>query len=601
MRSLSVGCALLVAAAAPVQAQTGAPVSAPCPPGVEQLALQGLGALINDSLKKWQVSGVGVSIVRDGKVLLSQGYGVRDPRTGAPVTKDTIFPLASLAKAFTGVGVGILVDEGKMRFGGAARSYIPFFELSDPIATQEVTIRDLLSHRSGLAGKNDYVYYRNRQITPEEVINRMAHFELRARPRQSYHYSNAAYVAVGQAMEHAAGVPYERLMQDRIFEPLGMNRTTFSASEAKADANHTVGRWLWQGKPVFEFFDGGRIINPHGGINSTAEDMAKWMILNLSEGKFEGNQVIEPATLREVQTTQVPVANVRPEMIPLGYAMGWGTQIYRGEPMLAHEGGVPGIRTSTYLLPRRGIGVTVLANENGSLLPYLLSLEILDRLLCAAPANWLNGPDLAAKIARDAAQTKSDGENSRPSAGAPRTHEMANYAGTYENPAYGRFQVRLTDGGLVAEYNHHSAPLVHRHGAVFATDPQSPFTVVEGRVLFIDDYDGRVAKLTWEPFGSSQFEKQPDEKLSDPRYLLNLAGTYLLDNSKINIRVVGEQLVYQRDDQAPATLVPAIDGNFHHPRAPGLHFSFRFDSSGRAIAMIRTENGISVELPRSGG
>ena len=231
MRSWPIGCGVLVAAAAPVHAQTAAPVSAPCPPEVAQLALPGLGPLINDSLKKWQVPAVGVSIVRDGKVLLSQGYGVRDPRTGAPVTKDTIFPLASLAKAFTGVGVGILVDEGKMRFERPARSYIPFFGLSDPIATQEVTIRDLLSHRSGLAGKNDYVYYRNRQITPEEVINRMAHFELRARPRQSYHYSNAAYVAVGQAMEHAARVPYERLMQDRIFEPLGQRVTILTREE----------------------------------------------------------------------------------------------------------------------------------------------------------------------------------------------------------------------------------------------------------------------------------------------------------------------------------------------------------------------------------
>ncbi len=466
--------------------------------------------LIDSSVKKWGTPGTAVSITRHGEVVLSKGYGVRDPRTNAPVTADTIFPIASLVKAFTSLGVGILVDEGKLSFDGLARTYVPEFAVNDLVATGEITIRDLLSHRSGLRRRHDFMYFRNPAMTPAEFVERLSHLDLHARPRQTYEYSNGAYVLVGQAIENASGVTYERFMEERIFQPLDMRRTFYSTSKAKSDPNHAMGRWFWKGKPVYEYYDFGRIINPHGGISTTANDMAKWMLLNLSEGSANGVQIIQSPTLREIQSTQIPAVTWnRDEFIPLGSAMGWETMVFRGELILHHNGGVPGFHSVTILIPSKKIGLTILANESSELMS-LLPLEILDHLLGAEHIDRLN-PALSVRQTKQREQLGAEKEAVLPPS-APPARALADYAGTYVHRGYGAVSVRHEGGRLVAEYNGYSAPLVHRNYDVFVGSPVDPASeLFQSHIQFRADSTGRIEQLTWETYEDEVFDRHPIE------------------------------------------------------------------------------------------
>lgn len=465
-------------------------------------ALEGLDELVNRSLDEWDVSGVAISIVVDGNLVHSKGYGARNARTNAPMQSDTLFPIASLAKAFTAVGVGTLVDDDVMSFDAPVRKYIPGFELIEPTATHEVTIRDLLSHRSGLAGSNDFVYYRNPAMSREELVRRARYFKLQALPREKYEYSNAGYVIIGHAMENAAAKLYEQIIEDRVFRPLGMTRTTFSDTKTLADPNHALGRWYWRGRPIDEHYQGGSIINPHGGTNSTAADMAKWMIFNLSGGTYGGRQILQPGTLQEIQQTQIPASLASGnQRVSIGYGLGWDTLVYRGEMTLLHTGGLPGIRTITILVPDRKIGVTVLTNGEAPLF-YYLAFHIVDRLLGEKQQNWLTSDRLekwraAQKDAKIPAAEPGE---------APLTRPLTDFTGTYTHPGFGTLRISVEGGRLLAEYNGHRAALVHRHHSVFQPVPQ-PASVLEGRIQFLSNLDGNVEALVFEPFGSARFEK----------------------------------------------------------------------------------------------
>ncbi len=465
--------------------------------------------LVDRSVEEWGTPGLAVAIVKDGGVLFTQGYGVRDPRTEGQVNKETIFPIASLAKAFTSFGVGILVDEGKLSFDGLVKTYVPSFAVDDLVATSEITMRDLLSHRSGLRRRHDFMYYRNPTMRPEEFVKRLSHLDLHARPRQAYEYSNGAYVIVGQAIENATGLPYETFMEERVFKPLGMQRTTFSALEARSDPNHAMGRWFWHGQPIYEYYDFGRIINPHGGINTTAQDMAKWMLANLANSEVDGTQIIKPSTLRQVQTTQIPaVIWSRDEFIPFGSAMGWETVVFRGEMMLHHNGSVPGFHAITMLIPSKNVGLTILANESSELMS-LLPLEIMDLLLGARRVDRL-GPALIVHRSQQKAQRVAQKDAVIPAA-APPIRPLADYAGSYFHPGYGTLKVRQVKDRLVAEYNGYSAPIVHQKHDVFEGRPIDPLSELFASSLqFRADQGGRITHVTWGIFEMEDFEKRSE-------------------------------------------------------------------------------------------
>ena len=581
----------LLWSSAPAAAQTAppAPVTAPAPTNAQALA--GFDRYVEETLAAWGVPGVAISVVRDGEIVLNRGYGVRDPDGGAPMTSDTIFPIASMSKAFTSFGAGLLVDEGRMSFDTPVVAYLPGLALDDPAATQGLTLRDMLSHRSGMP-RHDAVWYHNAALTREQLLGRMPHLAFSAPLRARFQYNNIMFVLSGLAVERTASEEWERFTERRIFRALDMDRTMFSPQRAAADRNHSKGREVLNGRQVtVPLFRNTPILNPAGGVYSTADDLANWMLVHLSGGEFRGRRIIQPSTLADTHRTQMASgATVRdPEFVPIGYGLGWFTDIYRGRPMVEHGGNLPGVSTLVAMLPGERLGVTVLVNHGGSELRDALARAIIDRFLGASGKDWV-GEALARKRAGEAAEvTARQAKGGSRVAGARPSHPPADLAGTYVHPGYGPLTIGLRNGILAGTYNDDSSPLTHWHYDVFDATTEDPENaLLDARIQFVSDFYGRVSgvRIAIEPaVEPALFERRPEARLSDPAFLARLAGTYELAGNRVIISLAGDRLTWLSVGGQPAALLPALGGEFTHARRRDARIVFVTGASGNATAL----------------
>lgn len=501
-RLLAAGMLALAMPATALGAEGPAPVTDTVP---SEPALQGLDAFITDAMRAWRVPGVSISIVRDGRVILAKGYGVRDLATGAPMTEETIFPIQSESKAFTAFSAGLLVDEGRLDLDSPISTYIPGFRMHDPVATLEVTIRDFLTHRSGLPS-HGWLWLTNDVLTRRQAMDRMPHLPSAAPMRTIWRYANLGYVAAAQAVENVAGIPWERFVESRVFEPLGMTRTTFSRERAEADPNHAGGSMWRGGRDVPTPMQGTTpLTNSTGGIYSTAEDMAQWMILQLGEGSYGGRQIMRPETLAQMHSPQMitnrPVPP--PEFTSSAYGLGWFVESYRGEVLVEHGGNHWGVSSALGLLPARELGISVYANQDGDF-PMFLMLDIVDRFIGASGGRVWTRDMLAEKEAGEAEQLERERNREQGRVGdAPPSRPLADFTGTYVHPGYGAITIALEGGALVAQTNSDRSPLRHWHYDTFvptATQFGNIWAMVQDvRLQFLDGFDGRISGLRISP------------------------------------------------------------------------------------------------------
>ena len=568
-------------------------------------ALAGFDELMAETLPKWNVPGVAVSIVKDGQVVLAKGYGVRDPATGQPMTKDTLFPIASMTKAFTSFDVGLLMDEGRVSFDAPVAAYLPGFALKDPAASAGLTLRDMLSHRSGLP-RHDAIWYHTAALTREALLARMPFLEPSAPLRAKWQYNNLMFILSGLVVDRVSGGPWENFTAERIFKPLEMTRTTLSPEQAAVDPDHSGGRGILCGKPVnVPLFRNSPILNPAGGIYSCAGDLANWMGVHLTDGTFKGKAIVQPATLAEIHRPQMLTGQTvrEPENVPIGYAMGWFNNLYRGHMMVSHGGNLPGSSTIVALLPEQRLGVVVLVNYSGSELRDALPKAIFDRFLGATGKDWL-GEALARKNAGEAAEVtaRSNKGGSRVPNTQP-SHALADYAGDYADPGYGSLTIRLEGDHLVAKYNDDSAPLEHWHYDVFdAATHDVENAWLDGRMQFVTDLAGRISavQIVLEPaVGPVVFKKQPDAKLSDPAYLQNLAGAYALAGRPVSVSLSGHKLTLLVRGGVPTELLPSLGGEFVNALQLDARIVFQTDATGRATGFTITDTEGVYEAKRA--
>jgi CubicO group peptidase (beta-lactamase class C family) len=596
-------CLLLSPLAGHAQAPAARAAAAPAAPP-PATALNGFDAVVAETLRQWNVPGVAIAVVRDGEVVLSRGYGVRSPTAGAPMTKDTLFPIASVTKAFVSFGAGLLVDEGKMSFDAPVVTYLPGLALRDPAVTQGLTLGDMLSHRSGLP-RHDRVWYRNRTLTRDGLVARMAYLEPTAPLRGRYQYNNNMFVLSGLAIERVAGQPWEAFTEARIFRPLGMRRTTLDGDRALADPDRIEGTVVRLGQRVnVPMFANEPLMNPAGGIFSTADDLARWMNVHLSGGRHEGRQIIQPSTLAAMHQSQMLVGETptHPEVIPIGYGLAWRTEIYRGRPTVQHGGALPGIATLVTLVPGQRIGVAVLANQSGAELPRALTRTLLDRFLALEPIDWL-GPALARKTASEASDVA--GRQNKGGTRAPGTqpsHPLAEFAGTYAHPGYGPITIEANGTQLVGRYNDDSSPLAHWHYNVFdATSEDVDNLWLDSRLQFVSDFHGRVSglQIVMEPaVPPVLFARQPEAQLSDPEHLRTLSGTYQLGGTRVVVSLSGRRLMIAAGGGQPVPLLPGLGGEFVHSQAQGTSVGFRQGPDGRAASLVLTNASGQFEAKR---
>ncbi|MHB1328244.1 MAG: serine hydrolase [Gemmatimonadales bacterium] len=423
-----------------------------------QVAPERLERYVTTALDAWQVPGVAIAIVRNDSVVLTRGYGVRTTGSFDPVTATTVFGIGSTTKAFTSTLLAMLADSGLIRWDDPVSRHLPGFQLPNPWTSAQATIRDLLAHRTGLAG-SDFVWYASRHDRAELI--RRARFMRRASPfRTDLAYNNVMYIAAGGIAQAVTGESWDELVTQRIFAPLGMTRTaTWFAGLPTGDNLATPHARI---RDTVRAIDRRTLDNlgPAGAINSSAADLARWVRFLLAGGRVDGKQLVSPGHFADLFTPQLmltgdgtpPIdsAAIRPTHFE-AYAMGWFLKDYYGRLVAEHGGNVDGMSATITMVPEARLGVVVLSNMHNTQLPGILADWIVDR--------ELGVPDLdrsAIALRRAAARREQlRGREARllgsRKVGTAPSLPLDRYTGVYRDSLYGDLTVTRAGDSLVAQ------------------------------------------------------------------------------------------------------------------------------------------------------
>jgi CubicO group peptidase (beta-lactamase class C family) len=491
-------------------AMAAASASAAPPPGFEQR--------VEQLRKAMGVPGVSIAIVENGKVTLAHGWGVRDITTNRPVDADTIFFTGSTGKAFTNAALATLVDEGKIKWDDRVIDHMPDFRMWDPWVTREMTIRDLLVHRSGLGlGEGDLLFLPNSTLSRKETVRRIRYLKPATSFRSGYAYDNILYMAAGQLIEAVSGETWERYIHDHVFGPLGMSHSTDTTTEYEADPDHARPHSR-QGGPIHGLgaqtpLDENATIAqnaaPAGGLAISANDMSRWLLTQLGHGKIPDSdkRLFSDEQSKQMWTGVVitPIRRFPPEFAATEphfseYALGWDISDYRGAKVVGHDGAVLGSQATVALLPDRDVGIFIAANSEDGEIILGLRDELLDYYLGAPQNHW---PEKFHdfKLARLAAAAKQvQTAEAKPAAIGP-SLPLDRYAGDYTDPWYGTIEVRQAGNGLAITFPHSTGmegPLTHYQYDTFQTNPSLKW-VEPAYVTFSIGPDGKVDRVTMKP------------------------------------------------------------------------------------------------------
>ncbi|MGE5815342.1 MAG: serine hydrolase [Acidobacteriota bacterium] len=440
-------------AAASAQAQQAAPAP-----------LKDIDEFVGQVMKTFEVPGVALAVVKDGRVLVAKGYGVRKLGDPAAVDARTLFGIASNTKVFTATALGLLVEEGKLQWDAPVIRYIPWFQMYDPFVTRELSVRDLLVHRSGFGlGAGDLLWWPESTYNRGEIARRLRFIPPATSFRSAYAYDNVLYLVAGEVIEEVSGQSWEDFVSERILRKVGMTGSNVRHSAATAAGNVAVTHAAVEGvvRPIRPFESDNT--NPAGGINTSAEDIAKWLNVLLARGALpDGTRLFSEQTWRQLTTFVTPEPNPDPpaELAALksgfrGYALGLEARDYRGHKILTHTGGLPGYVSKVTWVPDLGLGVAVLTNQESGEAFSAITFQVMDAFMLpagAAKTDWLGAykkvHDRNAAEVRAAEQKAATNRNSSSRPSLP----LERYAGTYTDAWYGDVAIALENGKLVMRF-----------------------------------------------------------------------------------------------------------------------------------------------------
>jgi CubicO group peptidase (beta-lactamase class C family) len=444
-------------------------------------------------MDEWKVPGLAVAVVQNGEVALLSAYGLRDVEAGLKATTDTQFLIGSITKSFTATGLALLMDERRLDWNKPVRDYIPEFRLHDAVATDRITVRDFLCHHSGLP-RHDWIWMPG-DLSPAQMLAAMRYLEPSDDIRTTYQYLNLGYLVASIVAERVSGQSWTEFTRARLTDKLHMN-VTFTVEDLAAAADASVPYWMY-GDIRLRLKPWPIRVTAAGGINTSIASFANWLRLHLDKGEFEGQRLLSPTSIQELQTPRVHVgASEFAEYSAQHYGLGFRSHSYRGERVVWHGGGWSGWGGLMAMLPDRGVGVAVFTNRSQSAVPEILANYVFDRVCGKEPIPWLDR--LREQRRKFVAQIEIDRQareaarrlNTRPS------HDLADYAGDYDHPGYGRITITYAEGKLNWAYRGMSEPLAHRHYDTFEL-PSVPGRLLPDRlaISFSTDREGNIASL----------------------------------------------------------------------------------------------------------
>lgn len=568
-------------------------------------ALADFPAFAEQARKDWLVPGLALAIVYEGEVVFAEGFGRRNIEQDLPVTPQTLFAIGSASKAFTTFAMGTLVDEGKLNWDQPVAGYLPHFRLHDDFATNHITPRDMVTHRSGLP-RHDLAWYNNKSLARDEMVARLRFFEPNKQLRETFQYNNMMFLAAGYLVGRLHDGTWEEAVEARIFNPLGMESSNFSVEASQRTTNFALPYEDKDDKVQVMPFRNIDNVGPAGSINSTLEDMIRWLKVHLEKGELDGARIISPETLREMHTPQMVIAALPedPEFSPTSYGLGWFVRTYRGHLQVEHGGAIDGFIAAVTLFPNDRLGIVAFANMNGTALPTLLTRHAADRVLGLTHKDW-NNEALekwrAGKQAAKVAEEKKDMHrrpNTRP------TYALEEYAGEYEHPGYGIARIEFDGAKLIMTFNSIITPMDHWHYDVFSgAEGAADSTFENMRVQFLSNLKGDIDRLELplEPTMSSiVFKRNPDPRLSDPSYIGQFAGVYELAKQELTIGMHGRTLTLSVPGQPLYELVPDRNNEFNLKSFPGFSIRFALGGPDGVTAFLNQPGGV-FELKKKVG
>jgi CubicO group peptidase (beta-lactamase class C family) len=434
-----------------------------------------LESTVKDSLRAWEVPGAAVVVVFEDRVVFLEGFGIKEQGGKDAVTPDTVFALGSCSKAFTTTLMAIMVDEGKIGWDDPVRKHLDYFHLHDPLADTGVSLRDLVTHRTGL-GSHDLLWYRS-PLTLQDRVRRMALLEPAYPFRSGYQYQTTMFTAAGLAVQAAAGEKWTDLVQKRIFDPLNMKNATLTSAGALKTTDHATphrhsGRGSIEAVDWYEMKEA----DPAGSVSASARDLGQWLRLHLGGGTVDGKRLLSTKNLEETHTPQNVIRMdpmtqaVHSDTNLMSYAMGWVVHDYRGQRLISHAGLIDGFRVQITMVPEKKLGIAVLTNLHDSRMPTSVCCSMVDAFLGLKRRNW---DDYLLQVAKEQsaaqlARRKAKDEERRPDMKPSR--ELSAYAGAYQDDAYGKMEIKLKGGKLVLHWNAFSSPLEHFKVDTFTVD-----------------------------------------------------------------------------------------------------------------------------------
>lgn len=539
-----------------------------------------IGNEFEHAISEHHAPGAALAVVKDGRVVLLQGYGLADLDTRRPVTPDTRFAIGSTTKAFTATAIGMLADDGRMSFDEPVRTHLPEFHLADPDADSKVTIRDLLCHRVGFAVMNP-TWYGVPDVTRDDIIRIMGRAELLYPFRTKWNYSNESFLAAGMAAANAAGTDWDTLIAARILKPLGMTETNTTYAAAQADPLMATGyRWdAAKAELVHQPMRNADAVGPAGSINSSARDMAEWVAFQLARGEIGGAHLITQDTLEQTWTKQIDVS---PD---IGYAMGWMLRQWEGRRAVEHAGGIDGFTAEVALLPDDNAGLVMLTNQFASPLQEL-SRELVFRGLLGdiSDTNPAAPPEDFARL-------------------------TGNYTANFGPFKNATMKVLLKDGKLAVDV---PGQMVYELRPP-RDDGKRPFVLTDAiAVRFNQNDQDQVYSFTIFQSGMA-FEcfREGDQPPVEPPVEIDLAkardclGVYHLDapGQERDVTVVIEHNRLAIDDptQMVYELNPPDEAGWMTFRITDtIKVRFDRDDAGKAVSITQQQSGVETVLPRVG-
>jgi len=576
------------------KAPKSAPAAATTDPAEK---LRGIDDLAAKAMAEWKVTGVAVGVVKDGKLIYAKGYGYRDAEQKLPVTPDTLFAIGSITKSFTSLTFSMLNDDGKVDWDKPVHEVLPEFVMADPVTTDHVTPRDLLSHRTGLP-RHDLTWYSS-DFSRADLVNRVRYLKLSKDLRTTFQYNNLMMMTVGYLEGKVTGLGWEGAVRSRIFEPLGMTHSNFSVSDmAKSDNRALAYEWRKDAVKLVPYHNIDSI-GPAGSINSSVNDMSNYLIFQLGDGTWQGKRLVSESNLHMMHSPQTTVADPPaafsfPELGHAAYGFAWVVTSYRGHNLVWHNGGIDGFYALLSMLPDDHMGVVVLTNMPHGDVPNTLAYNVYDRLLSLDQISWLDRFK-----EREAKQKKEEEESKKTKASDKKTgthpsHPLEDYAGDYENAGYGTLKITQKGDGFEAALNTGlTVPLQHYHYDIFQVPDDSESPAAGQRFQFEMNKQGDIETVgsVLEPALGEDIVFHRIVKLK-PEDLQPIAGDYVLGELTGTVTYTDGILRLSIPGQPQYELVPKRGLTFDVKGLPGFSVEFKKDANGKITeAVFNQPNG----------